>query len=427
MDFILKSTTVWLFLLLSVPLFSQQHSTKGTLFWVGFMENLSLEFNGPPAFSVIISSDQNTIGTVSVPALALSIPFNVEADVPARIVLPQAIYYPQGDQAKIDLGIKIESELPVNAWAFHYRNFFTEATLLVPMQELSDKYIVTAQNDNFVGFPSEFIVIATEDNTIVNITPSQTTISGRQADSTFSVLLNTAEVFQVKAKGNLSGTMVTTSNPNQKTVLFSGAQQAYLRCDNSDDHLYEQNYNAMLGDSFILIPMKQTSGDVVNILSSADFNDIKINNQQFGLISKTGDYIDTILFEPSIITSKFPISVTQYNKSQICTDDLLGDPTMLILTPIKLLNRKVAFLVEPTGSDAEYVCVIVNSGNIDDVKLDGITLTGFSPVLAAPQFSYIKQKISSGAHILESSSGFNGFVYAFGDNDGYAYHLGFDI
>lgn len=44
-----------------------QPSTKGTEFWVAFLENIDLAFNGTPQFSFLISSDYNASETIVVP------------------------------------------------------------------------------------------------------------------------------------------------------------------------------------------------------------------------------------------------------------------------------------------------------------------------------------------------------------------------
>src|SRR5436853_476541 len=88
---------------------AQNHSTKGKEFWFAYMENLSLVFNGPPAFTVIISSEVNTSGQIEVPATGFTFPFTVSAMQDTEIVLPPGILYPQGDEALYHFGFKLTS------------------------------------------------------------------------------------------------------------------------------------------------------------------------------------------------------------------------------------------------------------------------------------------------------------------------------
>src|SRR4051812_25278563 len=67
---------------------NSQTSTRGTDFWLGYMENLNLLSNGPPAFQVVITSDENTNGKISIPLKNFEMSFNVNAGEAKLIELP---------------------------------------------------------------------------------------------------------------------------------------------------------------------------------------------------------------------------------------------------------------------------------------------------------------------------------------------------
>jgi hypothetical protein len=90
--------------LISVVLFcfvtlvsAAQHQSSGTRFWIGFMENLTLAFNGPPTFAFRISSPIATSGNIIVPATGLTIPFDIPAGG-GEITMPDAIWYAEINQ-----------------------------------------------------------------------------------------------------------------------------------------------------------------------------------------------------------------------------------------------------------------------------------------------------------------------------------------
>jgi hypothetical protein len=90
---------------------ARAQTTYGTEHWLTFMENLNLQFNGPPSFHVVISSEVGTDGTVTIPATGFSIPFSVEAGTDEEVSLPTNIYYGSGDEALFNFGIRVNSEL----------------------------------------------------------------------------------------------------------------------------------------------------------------------------------------------------------------------------------------------------------------------------------------------------------------------------
>ncbi|HKR03085.1 MAG TPA: hypothetical protein VJY62_00510, partial [Bacteroidia bacterium] len=187
---------------------AQNVSTKGTEFWLTYMENLSLNWNAFPAFTIIISSDVATSGVISIPATGFTIGFIVSANIATEVTLPQNIYYPQGDEAYFNFGIKITSQAPVNVYTYHHREYFTDASIVLPVTELSDQYLITAHTDDSHVSPSEFVVEATQDSTVVEIIPSVVTLSFRPPDVPFNILLNKGQVFQLQSYNDLTGTRV---------------------------------------------------------------------------------------------------------------------------------------------------------------------------------------------------------------------------
>ena len=55
---------------------------------------------------------------------------------------------------------------------------------------------------------SEFIVVATDDNTLINITPNDDIIGGAMAGNTFSITLNKGQLYQAQSYGDLNGSRV---------------------------------------------------------------------------------------------------------------------------------------------------------------------------------------------------------------------------
>ena len=145
----LKITSMKNFLLIllifnSYLLSAQEFGTKGNEFWLTYLENLDLFFNGNPQFSIYVSAETAGMATISAPATGFTMSFEYAANTATEYVLPPAIFYAEGSEDIEDLGLKIVTETPSNVFTVHYRLFFTEATLVLPLEVLGEEYIVSA-------------------------------------------------------------------------------------------------------------------------------------------------------------------------------------------------------------------------------------------------------------------------------------------
>src|SRR6185369_11926170 len=102
-------------------------------------------------------------------------------------------------------GIHVTSDQPVVAYAHIYASSVSGATLLFPTNTLgSDYYSLNfTQLSNESNSNSWACVVATENNTLVEITPSGATTGGHAAGTPFTVTLNQGQVYNMM--GTLSG------------------------------------------------------------------------------------------------------------------------------------------------------------------------------------------------------------------------------
>lgn len=421
------------FLLLLMLSFKAEASSSGKVCWLAYMENLTLAFNGPPAFSVIISSQQNTSGQVEIPATGLSIPFTVIANQPTEVYLPGSIFYPQGDEAIANVGIKISANDTIDVYAYHHRNYFSDATMVVSNEELGSDYVIMAKSDDRAISPSEFVILATEDSTTLKIIPSVITLSARPPGVAFTVVLNKGQVYQLQSMSDLSGTVVTSLNPSKKIAVFGGARQAYIHCNSgADSHIYDVNFPSMFGNKFVVVPTLNLGGDPIKIMCNHDSTYVTIDNGTPFLLATKGSYADTFISAATYITSTKPVAIAQFIKSLDCNPGATADPSMLVLTPVDMMRTKAVFK-SVTGPPAavslytpsHFTNIVIKTTQEDSVYLDGMSVTGFQVLSGNAQFSYKQLAIDSGNHILSHAYGFNAFAYGTGYANAYTYHLGF--
>jgi gliding motility-associated-like protein len=402
-------------------------TTKGTEFWVGFMENVLLSANGQPKFSFYISCDVNTTGVISMPTTGYTQNFTAAAGQVTEVFLPQGVFYYTGSEAVVDYGIKVTSADPINLSVQHHRYYYSEASIILPVTELGGQYMVMTHPDdlNAGGLP-EFVVIATEDNTTIDITPSTFTYGLHPAGIPFAVTMNKGQLYQVQAYGDLSGTTVSARD-GKKVAVFSGAVYANLQCL-ATNHLYDQNYPLeSWGNEYLVSPYIPNSQDKFRILASANGTQVFINCNPPIVLNK-GEHYDHVTANPCKITSTLPIQVAQLKFGQSCSTQ--GDATFLLHRPMQFISHKAIFASMQSGItnynySAHYANVIVRTAHASFVTLDNAAIT-FTAIPTNPSYSYAHLTLAPGMHTLVSDSGFYASVFGVGYHDSYSYLAGYD-
>lgn len=402
-------------------------TTKGTEFWVGFMENVLLSANGQPRFSFYISCDVNTAGVISMPTTGYTQNFTAAAGQVTEVFLPPGVFYYSGSEAVANYGIKVTSNDPINLSVQHHRLYYSEASVVLPVTELGGQYMVMTHPDDLgAGGMPEFVVIATEDNTTIDITPSALTYALRPAGVPFSVTLNEGQLYQVQANGDLSGTTVTARD-GKKVAVFSGAVYANLQCL-ATNHLYDQDYPlTSWGNEYLLSPYVPNSQDKFRILASANGTQVFINCTTPITLNK-GEHYDHVTANPVKITSSHPIQVAQLKFGQTCSTQ--GDATFLLHRPMQYISHKAIFASMASGIpsyqySAHYANVIVKTAHTSFITLDNAAIT-FTVIPAYPAYSYAHLTLTPGTHTLLSDSGFYASVFGVGQHDSYSYLAGYD-
>ena len=405
-----------------------QPTTSGTEHWVTFMENLDLQFNTPPYFELVISCEEDATGEIVVPATGFAVPFTLAAMQDTVITLPENIYYGEGDEAIFDFGLKVVSDQPVNVYAYHHRLYFSEASMVLPVDRLGTDYMVLAHEDDMYGHPSEFVVLATSDSTEVTITPSVLTQGFRPPGVPFIVWLDEGQTFQLKASGDLSGSRITTGALDKPVAAFAGAQQAGINCDlGADDHLYQQiePLNAW-GTTYDIVPFKDRGGDQVRILGGTSGTIVSITGQpSFNLDS--AQVADVTIAVPSRITSSAPVCVGQFNDSQGC-NPATGDPCFLFCQPSDRVDQRAIWsALTGEGTPEHFVNVVATGDAVPPVVfLDGLNVSGqLDPMVGASEVYTAQFSIDAGMHELYCPTGCLGSAYGFGDYNSYSFHLGY--
>jgi hypothetical protein len=482
---------------------AQSLSNKGKEFWVGYGSHVAmyeldrisipntnqtqpnpnagkpLVNGGDQNMVLYFTSDRNSTVTVEIPGLNWTRSYNVTANqVTTSDVMPKSgaqdsRLYEEGLSNK---GIHIVASTPIIAYAHVYNQSVSGATLLFPVSTLSREYYSLnyeqVSNSNYSY--SYAYVIATEDNTTVEITPSATTVLNKPAGVPYQISLNKGEVYTVFGKLNgssnssfgtkylgedLTGTIIrsvaTTTSPCKKIAVFSGSGKLSLTCNSnvgSSDNYMQQSFppNAW-GKKYLTVPTAVLPGNIYRI-AVKDPNTIVRRN---GVPIFPGSLIRGFYYEfstsvPELIESDQPIMVAQYISSATlnrlnnalvpqssCNNDpstgTLGDPEMIYLSPIEQTINKVT--INSTNNNAitkHYLNLVIHKDGILPGKkflIDGVPVTQLpNPHPRDPNYVYFQiDELSSGSHTIEADSGFNAVAYGYGAFESYGYNAGTNV
>lgn len=333
----------------------------------------------------------------------------------------------------------------------------------LPTDALGTNYIVVTYNSDgsFLGgqlsgssTPSQFVIIATENNTEVEIIPSVPTYVNKNNQQKITLqkgeaYLVQADITQNNTRNDLSGTIVKSNKP---IALIAGHQRARIPIGvnvQSRDCLLEMlpSVNAW-GRNAIVVPFAQhpsiTSNsykDLFRIMAGSDNTQIFIDGQFYGTL-KQGKYYELELTNPWFIEASGPILVAQYKKTAQVQggDNSQSDPLMMITPPVEQYGNfyrvaniqayernEITYALVPVYNH-HFINIVALDKDIGKVKIDGnpIDASSFKKVPNS-QYSYAILQVQQGTHELIAPSGFGLSVYGYGFANSYGYYGGMNL
>ncbi len=410
---------------------AQDQNTESTEFWLTYLENLDLLFNGDPQFSLYIDAEASGELLVEFPATGLSYEYEYDAGTITEVILPAGLYYSESSEVATNKGLRITTSTPIELTAFHYRIYFSEATKVLPIESLGSEYYVISflDFDQNVDSPSSFVVLATEDDTEIEITPTANTTEFRPKDVPFIVDLNAGQTFEVQSQGELTGSSIIALN-GEKIAVFNGALKGNVACGPADSHMYDQQLPRELhGNDYAAIPFGNQSKGYFRILSLEDNNQISISGSNVETLEK-GEHLDIELNEPSIISSSEDCSVAQFSYSFECSNPKNGDPNMLQLYPLEFSNKRcrainsIGFGGNSAGFTSRYITLITEAASESSVEVDELPIQWNS--INSTDYKYSIVEVQEESSSITAPLGVQAYAYGFGEYDAYTYGLGYD-
>lgn len=418
------------------------YSTQGTDFWFGLMQNrtsgathlieLTVTSQLGANFKLTYGPDEKPLDTGS---------YTIGANSLTRILLDYSLIEPSVSEGIENKGIHLVSDNPVNIYAFNYRTNCSDVAVIYPTPTLGSEYYAMCYTPHVSSgreTNSEFLVVATVDNTKVKITPSVATDGGNKANTTFTVSLNRGQSYQVQSTSNdLTGSHIVSDKP---VAFFSGSEATTIPLSGSTyDHLYEQIPQiSTWGREFYVVPLKQRSKDTYRVLAAEDKTVVTIGATNTKKELSKGQFYEFELasYQACKVTSTKKVLLAQFCRSQAVDGGAgVGDPFMTVISPITQKTNDVTFTAYESNliQNIFYVNIVTLSSEASLITLDGNSIAYQFSSFADGKYSYAQVPISKGTHRLTSSSqngDFLAYVYGFGDNgntESYGYGVGFSL
>lgn len=460
---VVRTCIIMMLCLMTQSVYGQRVSTKGTDFWVTFMQNsgtpeLYLFFGSDSAATATVTLGAATLGSVAIPANS-NVAFKV-ADLSA--------YIKTSDLVAVDKAVRVTSDKPITVCAFNTESQSTDATVVYPVQALGDEHYIASYRHNATdNWASQGSVIAIEDGTVVEITPSAYVAKNgggtRAPGVPYTVILNQGDVYQFQsefAADDLTGTRVRIVGGVRecsRIAVFSGHQRTPVPYTSTQtrDHLIEQIPPLWsLGRRFLVPPLATATKYIVRVVASEPQTSVTIDGAT-ATLPTAGTWLERTLPATNayVVDSDKPVMTTWIAMSWTDGFDLVkgvGDPFMIVLPPVEQRIETFTFtaFVPPTTTVPQfvekwrenlYVTIIAAAGDLDDVLLDGQRVGTITAGLAAPSLvsdgttanalSYAVIRVSEGVHRVEDTvgSGVIGLMYGLAYFDSYGFIAGAQV
>ena len=427
-------------------------STEGTEFWFAFMESRNSHENHYVEITVTARETTNFTIKIGKDAVPFNNTYTVNSNSSTQVKIPWEMVEAVGSEQIQDVGIHLESEKPVNVYALNWDTNSADVAVIYPVESLGKEYFAMCyypdidMNNPLTGNGknSEFLIVASQDSTIVDITPSKVTDQNRPKDSTFTVVLNKGEVYQVQSEnevgsdqqgqGDLTGSHIIANKP---VAFFSGSLSTRVPVGECCwDHLYEQIPPIhSWGREYFAVPLKSREQDRYRIMAAEDSTTVYVTGRTPFVLNR-GQFEELVFFyhDPKRIFSDKPILVAQFSQSRNVDREFTGgngDPFMIILSSTTQSKNDVTFVAYNSNQIQKYyVNIVTLTEEVKNIRFNGSPITGEFKPFPESKYSFAQKEISPGTHQIfntDKDRGFLAYVYGYGGVESYGYGVGFNL
>ncbi|MBB6610916.1 PKD domain-containing protein [Pontibacter sp. Tf4] len=306
--------------------------------------------------------------------------------------------------------------------------------MILPVTALGREYVVMSYSEEHNPdnvYTTGFTVVAVEDNTVVQITPTATTEDGQAKGVPIEITLMQGQMYQLRAQGDLTGTKVKSLSVGEDDckpiAVFSTLEYARPDCYGffKGDVFIQQLFPITTwGKNFATAPLSEgLGGDKYRILAAENNTSITVSNG-LRITLQEGEFSEFLSGEPLFITADNPITVAQLPAHRDYCDKVLNYPDMNILNPVEQVQTEITvYNFVGYESTLDYINVIMKTDDAPTFRLDGAAVA-FSPIPGNPVYSFARCRVSKEEHHLKAAGGFTAVVFGLGTLNMYSYPAG---
>ncbi|MDX8340882.1 T9SS type A sorting domain-containing protein [Draconibacterium sp. IB214405] len=393
-----------IFILITFCSFSQI-DTKGSEFWIDFHYTYTTDLK------IFLSAENDASATIVNNAIGFSQNVTITGGEVASVTVPLSALLSSIGISENAFYITSDDEIAV--YGLNYYEYSTDAYAALPVDGLGNEYRIAGYNGGQVS------VIATEDNTIVDMISSTGT-------NLFSTNLDKGEVYFYK--GSTIGALVSASKP---VAVFSGDQCSNFSCC-ACDHLIEQlPPTDSYGLNFVVLPSGETdlgSGniDYLQIIGNEDGTTIKTTSEGTFTLD-AGEVKIYQFYEAQQVVADKPVLVVQYGKGTYCGNGSLGDPMMMVIPPQDQF-LKGYIVTTPLNFASHYLNIVAPSYGYSNITMDGtvIPASEFTEIGSSGYYG-ARIEISEGNHTILGAMPFGVFSHGVNPYNSYGYAGGMSL
>ncbi|XP_072047317.1 uncharacterized protein [Amphiura filiformis] len=386
-------------------------------------------------YILLTARSKSAVVTVTVGLLEFREQYPVDTTNVVRVVLPpSACVRTSGVN---DQSIIVHSTNPISVHVFK-RNNGGDGFLAIPTGRLGLTYYIAAYQPSDGG--DSFIAISSLDiATTIRITP-------RHERSYNTVTIGPYETYMVLLHNDPTGTRLDADYPISVVAGSQCSSVPHNAAYNCEPLLEQLPPVKELGRAFFVGPFKgRNSGYVCRIIGASDIpTNIQISNRGVVQLNSGDVHEINITREHEVtdslleISSNNPVLVMQYMKS--FETDSIGDPSMVLITPLDQFSTNISFPVAEIIGLTYYVNVAIDCVHISDLFFDGDTMADWEVLRSVNgTMCLLRKQTTPGLHNLghRENAPFYATVYGYnkyisGNNlhayaYAYAYPAGFNL
>lgn len=448
-------------------------TSLGNDFWVVFPPTEHTTSSGQ--LVVFIAAQHNTVVNIEATdrnGMSTTQSLPVGAGTISEITFDRALFelrsaeYPVGslnDCERISTShVHITTDSAVAVYAAVNDQYTSDAWMVLPTTSLGNSYRVLSYASDYttsrIGFiiqelfyPSQFVIVATEDSTVVDITLSVSrSRSGIWKER--QITLNKGECYLVQAhvsstspNEDLTASVVQASKPIGVLGSHLRAQIPITANGASRDFLVEQLQSTdVWGTKYVVPPLHvpndyiqsgQNDVSVVRVLTNEDSTFVSLDGLPPLLLVRAGNVWEMPLQRGRVIQSSKPVLVGVFDRSSRRDAGTIrsGDPSFIIIPPAEqYLDTYRIVSIDPKRSNNsvydEHFLTIVAPISRQTYSVDGVGLPPLTPI-AGSDYGYVHQRVAAGTHIvhaepdpsLDTITSFGVVVYGYGPAESYGY------